>query len=255
MSAASEFGKLAQALSFFSRMTLPDWMWTHAAPWRLNECGVWFPLAGAVIGLAPALVWFFGALAMPDMVAAALALALGVWLTGFLHEDGLADTADALVGTQLRDRAMEIMRDSRIGTYGAAVLVFSILLRWSALVALGPLGGAIALVIAHATGRSAITLALGMATYARREGAGSLVAEGMSREDMYLALAITLALALILGWMGGLSAAIIATGLAFLLMLWIRNRIGGYTGDTLGAMEQVAEITVMVVLAAFWGAP
>ncbi len=250
----AELGRLAQAIGFFTRIILPDRIWRQAAPWRLDECARWFPVAGMLIGLVPALVFAIAAQWLAPLVAAGLAIASGVALTGALHEDGLADTADGLGGGHPRERALEIMRDSTIGTYGAAALIFSIGLRWVALATLAPATGAAALVIAHAAGRGSISIALNRSTYARTKGTGELVSRGVPNAELWRTLAIAAALALLLGWGAGLIAAIIGGSAALLLHMRVERRIGGYTGDTLGAMEQVCEIAVLLALSAMWSA-
>lgn len=250
-----ELGKLAQAIGFFTRITLPEPIWRHAAPWRLDQCAIWFPVAGLLIGLVPALVWAITSHLLPPFVAAGLALASGMALTGALHEDGLADTADGLGGGRTRERALEIMRDSSIGTYGAAALIFSIGLRWAALATLPTPAGAAALVIANSAARGSIAIALNRSVYARRTGTGELVSRGVPDAQLWGTLAVIAVLALLPGGWAGLLA--VAFGLAAVIFLHMRvdRRIGGYTGDTLGAMEQVCEMTIILILCALWRMP
>jgi adenosylcobinamide-GDP ribazoletransferase len=248
----AELGKLAHALGFFTRLTLPDPVWRHAAPWRLDQCARWFPACGLLIGIVPALVWLVATQWLPPVLAAGLAVAAAIVLTGALHEDGLGDTADGLFGAHSRERALEIMRDSAIGTYGAAALIFSIGLRWAALASLAPSAGAAALVIAHIAARGSIAVALNLSPYARKNGTGALVSHGISGAELARTLAIAGLLALLFGSWAGLLAAIAGVAAAALLHMRISKRLGGYTGDTLGAMEQVCEIVILVVLAANW---
>ncbi|HSO46544.1 MAG TPA: adenosylcobinamide-GDP ribazoletransferase, partial [Rhizobiaceae bacterium] len=125
-------------------------------------------------------------------------------------------------------------------------------LRWTALATLAPAAGAAALVIAHATGRGSIAIALNRSTYARSKGTGELVSRGVPDAELWRTLAIAAALALLFGWAAGLVAAIIGGSAALLLHMRVERRIGGYTGDTLGAMEQVCEIAVLLALSAMW---
>lgn len=250
----AELGKLAQAIGFFTRITLPDPLWRHAAPWRLDQCARWFPVAGLLIAIAPALVWAVASQWLPPMVAAGLAIMAAIALTGALHEDGLADTADGLGGGHPRERALEIMRDSTIGTYGAAALIFSIGLRWTALASFSLASGAAALVIAHAVARGSIAIALNRSGYARTKGAGELVSHGVPDAELWRTFAIIALLALLLGGWAGLVAAAVGVAAAALVHMRAHKRLGGYTGDTLGAMEQVCEIAVLLVLAAMWSA-
>jgi adenosylcobinamide-GDP ribazoletransferase len=250
----AELGKLAHALGFFTRLTLPDPIWRHAAPWRLDQCARWFPACGLLIGIVPALCWLIASHWLPPAIAAGLAIASAIALTGALHEDGLSDTADGLFGAHSRERALEIMRDSAIGTYGAAALIFSIGLRWAALASLAPWAGAAALIIAHVVARGSIAAALNLSPYARKNGTGALVSHGISRTELARTLAVAVLLAMLFGGWAGLFAALAGIAAAALLHWRIAGRLGGYTGDTLGAMEQVCEIAILVVLAAGWSA-
>lgn len=243
-------GKFCFALRFFSRLPVPE---SAAEPQDLAEAAIAFPLAGLAIGFATGVVWWLANAFLPPAAAAGLALAAGMLLTGALHEDGLADCADALLGGATRERALEIMRDSRIGTYGAAALVFSIGLRWVALAGLSVAAGFAALLIAHMAARGAIILALGHADYARRKGAGTLVAAGADKQTVNLTVAVSLLIALLFGGWGGLLAGIVGFAAAFAILSWLKRRIGGYTGDGLGAMEQAAEIGILLTLAGVAG--
>lgn len=253
MEPMQEFGKLAHAVGFFSRIRIPKRIWVHAEPWQLNDCAAWFSVAGLVIAIAPAGIWLFCSSYIPSGVAAGLSIAAGMWLTGCLHEDGLADTADGLGSPRPKVRALEIMRDSRTGVYGAAALILSVLLRWSALMSMAPIAGALALLISHSTGRAAIALALANSSYARPEGAGSLVSQGITQGRLGRALAVALLVGAVLGGWAGFLAAVIGIAVGVLVMQQVDKRIDGYTGDTLGAMEQFAEVTAIVLLAASWG--
>jgi adenosylcobinamide-GDP ribazoletransferase len=253
MDPRQEFGKLVHAVGFFSRIRIPQKIWVHAEPWRLDDCAAWFPVAGLVIAIVPAGIWLLGSTFLPAGVAAGLSLGAGIWLTGCLHEDGLADTADGLGSPRAKEKALEIMRDSRTGVYGAAALILSVLLRWSALVAMAPIAGALALLISHSTGRAAIALALANSSYARTEGAGSLVSQGITQGRLGRAIGGALLIGGVLGGWAGLFAAVVGLVVAVYVMQRVDKRLGGYTGDTLGAMEQFAEIATIIVLAAYWG--
>jgi adenosylcobinamide-GDP ribazoletransferase len=253
MEPLKEFGKLVHAIGFFSRIRIPQSVWVHAEPWRLDDCAAWFPVAGLVIAVVPAGIWLLGSTFLPAGVAAGLSLACGMWLTGCLHEDGLADTADGLGSPRPKEKALEIMRDSRTGVYGAAALIVSVLLRWSAVMAMAPTAGALALLISHSTGRAAIALALANSRYARTEGAGSLVSQGITQGRLGRAIGCALLIGGVLGGWAGLFAAVVGLVVAVYVMQRVDKRLGGYTGDTLGAMEQFAEITAIIVVAAYWG--
>ncbi|MEM0944986.1 MAG: adenosylcobinamide-GDP ribazoletransferase, partial [Pseudomonadota bacterium] len=114
---------LATAVQFLTRLPVPAPGWEED---RLARAMRWFGAVGLLVGALTGALWWAASVALPAPVAAGLAIAGGIWLTGALHEDGAADTADALGGHASRERALEIMRDSRIGTYGAAALILSV---------------------------------------------------------------------------------------------------------------------------------
>ena len=205
---------------------------------------VWaYPLVGLLVGLPMAAILAVClAIGLPQPLAALLALATGALLTGGLHEDGLADTADGLGGGRSVERKLAIMRDSRIGSYGALALVFSVLLRATAL-ALSP-HPVRALVIAAILARGAMLLPVLLLRPARTDGLAAMLATaGHAR----------LAAALALGAMAGAFAPAALTGgviAGLAVTALVRRHIGGYTGDTLGAAEQVAECAILSALAA-----
>ncbi|MDJ0612253.1 MAG: adenosylcobinamide-GDP ribazoletransferase [Rhizobiaceae bacterium] len=244
---------LLLALTFFTRLPLPIKLGEkidHDA--SLTEATAFFPIIGLVIGVLTGLVWYVAALALPNIVAAGLAIAAGVLITGALHEDGLADCADGLGGSADREKSLEIMRDSRIGTYGGIALIITVGLRWGSLAALTPIGGASALIIAHTVSRSAMILAMKWSQYARPEGLGKLASGEISNTDVYISFLISLVLVGVFGGVSGLIAALLALGLSWLFLLYLEKRLGGYTGDGLGAMQQIAEITILITLAGAW---
>ncbi|WP_029007930.1 adenosylcobinamide-GDP ribazoletransferase [Azospirillum halopraeferens] len=221
------------------------------APDGLARAMGWFPLVGAAAGAAGGGVYALAALAnLPPPVAALLAVAAMVWLTGALHEDGLADVADGFGGGRDRERKLEIMRDSRVGTYGAAALVLTLGLRVAALAALaGPGAVTAALAAAGACSRAAVPVVARTLAPARRDGLAATQANPTAgRVVLALALAAGVTLATAgaaapAAWAGAALAAAAVAGLAL-------RQIGGYTGDVLGAVQQAAEIAVLLVLVA-----
>ena len=240
---------LLAALRFFTRLPLPG---GAGGERPLSASAIGFPLAGLVVGALTSLVWAAAAALLPALPAAGLAIAAGLVLTGALHEDGLSDCADGLGGGHTRERALEIMRDSRIGAFGAAALIVTIALRWTALGELSLYDGIWALLIAHSVSRASILPALAFSSYARREGLGSTVSEGISGSQLAIALAISLLLAILFGGIAGVIAAVLGFATALLALKYLEARLGGYTGDGLGAMQQVAEIAIMLALCAQW---
>ena len=211
------------------------------------------PVAGLLVGLAGALVYKIASrLGLPPDLAAPLALATTALITGALHEDGLADTADGLGGGRTRERKLEIMRDSRIGTYGVCALILSFGLRWSALATIAnPWSVMLALCAAHAAARAGVPAFMSLVPPARPDGLSASAGSPPGR-SVAVAFALgTLVLALALG-PGKALVGLVLLSLAGLMLARLAIRqIGGQTGDILGAFEQTGEILILLVAAAF----
>ena len=246
-------GQFFLCFMFFSRLPLPGFLERLVTEdHQLGKSVAYFPIAGFFIALLPASTWFLTSLFFPPLLAAAIAIFAGIATTGALHEDGFADSIEGLCATSDKARALEIMRDSRIGAYGGLALFATTALRWAALASLGPITGALALLISHSGARAAMTPAFSLAVYAREQGLASQVANNISSNAVFLAIAIAALIAFALGQFMALTALIIGIFMAYLALFWLKHRLGGYTGDGLGLMEQVAEITIMLILVAAW---
>lgn len=210
------------------------------------------PIVGAAVGLIGALVYGLAhVLHVPAWPAAALALAATVAVTGALHEDGLADMADGFGGGSTRERKLEIMRDSRIGTYGVCALLLSFMLRAGALASLAEPGLVmVALIAAHAAARASLPAFMRALPTARTDGMSAEAGRPPPRPALAALLLGAVALAGGLGLGAGLLALLLlAAGFGF--MAWLCTRqIQGQTGDVLGALEQIGEIVVLLVAAA-----
>ena len=203
----------------------------------------WFPAVGAVIGLLLGLVWVaMGELVSP-LTAATITVAAGVVMTGAFHEDGLADTADSL-GGYTPERRLAIMKDSRVGTFGALALVFSVLIRVVALASLEPVEGLVALVMAHAVGRSVATLVMVTTPAATATGLGQSYLAYLPRSAV-LAMGAIIAGCSVVGGPAGVVGYLLALTGAGLLVVLARRAYGGTTGDVLGAVEQVGEMAAL----------
>lgn len=246
------------ALQFLTRLPVPGWVGYEPA-W-LNQCARHFPLVGALVGALGAAVLLAAAAVWPAPVAALLAVAATLVLTGAFHEDGLADTFDGLGGAVPRERALAIMKDSRIGTYGAAALVLSLGLRvalLSVLCAQQPLFAAAVMVLAHGWGRAAAVLLMAALPYAgdaeHAKAKPLATAVGPREWGTALGWALLLGAAAVAWGLPGWRVAAAALAVASVLLWmrrWLRRRLGGYTGDTLGAAEQLAELAVLLAMAA-----
>ena len=225
-----------------------EWRWASA----------WLPVVGAGIGASAAMVWL-AAQPLGPMVAATATVGWTMALTGALHEDGLADTADALGGASTRERLFEILKDSRIGTFGGAALIMSVLLRVTLLARLGSLAPA-ALVVAHALARAGPAVLLAWLDYVTPDGtARSRAFSGATWGQGTVALLSALAVALgvvaltALPIRAAASAAVAVAVTTIACAVVFRHRAGGVTGDFLGAAEQVAECASLSAVAAVSG--
>ncbi|MBZ9683994.1 MULTISPECIES: adenosylcobinamide-GDP ribazoletransferase [unclassified Mesorhizobium] len=236
---------IALCLVFFTRLPLPVFDFRG----RNLAAAIWAaPIAGLVVGLIGAIVFAtaerFGLAIGP---AAALALVATVATTGCLHEDGLSDVADGFGGGKSRGRKLEIMRDSRIGAYGAMALALALLIRWSALSqVVEPTQALFALVAAHAASRGVLGAFMHLLPPARSDGLSA--GAGAVSLETAIAGAVLGAIPLLLLGLGGAIAALILLGLFFAAFHALcLNQIEGQTGDTVGALQQLSEIAVLLV--------
>ena len=236
---------LLSAFALLTRFPVPDHEWQGP-----QSAWAW-PIVGVCVGLVAVLVGAAASgLNLPALLVAGLIVATQIVLTGALHEDGLADTADALWGGRDRARRLEIMKDSSIGAYGAVALILSVGLRWAAIVALLDTGGLAASVIATAAlSRAAMILPMAALPPARPNGLAASV--GRPRFIQALpALGIAMFICLVamqfvaVALLGMVAIAVIA------IIALFRRKIGGYTGDLLGATQQITETAGLVTATA-----
>ena len=211
----------------------------------------WFPVAGLLIG---AVVGGVAALLEPwasPSVAAVVAVSIGLLVTGCFHEDGLADVADAFVGGWTRDDRLRILKDPRHGTYGVAALVASVLVRVLALgtlVSYGPRVAFAGAVVAQGLARSGAVGTMIVGRPATGDGLGAdyvaRLARGRSALGIIVALIASVAL---VGWWAAVAIGMVVLS-AWAVSAWATRRIGGFSGDVLGAIEQVGEMTVLIAL-------
>ncbi|WP_043538597.1 adenosylcobinamide-GDP ribazoletransferase [Salinarimonas rosea] len=257
---AGALADVARALRFYSRLPVPALPWEadpHALP-DFARMARMLPVAGLILGLLGALVLVGASLAgLPPLVGAGLAIGALAAMTGALHEDGLADVADAFAGATTRARRLEIMKDSRVGAFGATALALALILRVAALAALvegaGALAAAAAFCALSALSRTATLVPLALADPARADGASASVGRLPRRtlaQAGAIATALALALALAAGLpLAGMLGACLATALAgWAITRWSVAKIGGQTGDVAGAAQQVAEIAAALTL-------
>ena len=221
---------------------------------RLAAAPRYHPLVGALIGALSGVVFWLAHLVFPASLSVVLAVAASLLATGALHEDGFADTCDGLGGGATRERALEIMRDSRLGTFGAAGLGLMLAAKVLALAAAPAEAVPWLLIAAHAASRASAVLALATGTYARDAGMADPVAGAVGRGSLALALATGAAAtcllfaaaapAAVLAGLGGLAAGHVAMRVLY------ERKLGGYTGDCLGAVQQTSELGMYLGVAA-----
>jgi len=227
----------------------------HVGTDRTTQRGakaVWaFPLAGLAVALIASACAVLGAfLGLPAAGIAGLILTVQAIVTGAMHEDGLADCADGFWGGWDRARRLEIMKDSQIGTYGVLALGLSLLLRWSALVVLIETGGVVPALIASAMlSRAAMTGPMIALPFARRNGLSRSVGKP-PLQAVWIALAIAVGTTLVLTGMDVILLCLLAAMVTMACTALARVKIGGQTGDVLGATQQTVEITLLLALAA-----
>lgn len=258
MSLSSPWHDLIAGLRFYSRLPLPPLAGedgAHAPP-DLDRLAPMVPLVGAVLGGLAGLVLVPASWLWPPVIAAILCVAAAVVMTGAFHEDGLADTADSFGGYTI-DKRLEIMRDSRIGTFGAAALGLALLLRVTVIAGLVDQAGAwatlLALMASGALSRTAALLLFVRLAPARPDGAGQAAGQPGSRAILraeVLAAALATLVLPAAGLPAVFVAAIVAALIGLLAVRLARAHLGGHTGDVAGATQQVAEIAILLSLLA-----
>ncbi len=207
---------------------------------------VWFPVVGGLIGLAIGISYGLAHSVLSPLIAATLAIGVGMTMTGAFHEDGLADTADAYGGGWNRDDVLRILKDPRQGTFGVLALVISSALKIGAIATFDPWAALTVLPAAHALSRSGAVALLAFVTPATGEGLGASYARAVTRAQVGLTLVIGVGLSLPLMGIWLIPPAVVAVVLLVLLARWSIDKAGGLTGDVLGAAQQIFEIAILL---------
>lgn len=232
------------AFGLLTRIPVP-----FMAPPRSSAAWAW-PVVGAVIaGIGAMVAGLASACGLPPIPAAGLALATMAVLTGALHEDGLADSADGLFGGHTRDRRLEIMKDSSIGSFGALALVLVTLIRCSAMGAVIASGNWGMIVVAGALSRAPMAAIMAILPNARGSGLSQTVGRP-SGQAVALAAAVSLSIAVVIAGFAGLQMAVVVAAAGLAVAAIAKQRIGGQTGDILGAAQQLTEMAALCVAAA-----
>jgi adenosylcobinamide-GDP ribazoletransferase len=240
------------AIRFFTRLPVPGWV-GHSAE-ALNHSARYFPAVGLLVGGIGALVYLAAALLWPQPVAVLLSMAATIYATGAFHEDGLSDTVDGLGGGWEKLRILEIMKDSRVGSYGVVAMVLALLGKFTLLSAIDSALVPFVLLAGHSLSRYCSTLLLATMDYVREDllSKAKPLATRLAPGALLVATFFALTpLALL-----PLPNALAGVALAALATLWFarlfKRWLGGYTGDCLGATQQLSEIAFYLGLLAHW---
>ena len=228
------------ALRFFTRLPVPAWVGHSQA--QLDHAARYFPLVGIIVGFIGALATYLAAWVLPLSLAVTLGMAATILATGAFHEDGFADACDGFGGGWEKAQILSIMKDSRIGSYGAIGILLMLLAKWNALMEFDELYILPALIAAHAVSRFASVSLICTLDYVRDEGKAKPLANRMAWHELLLAGVFALLPCALLPLQDvgvALLAVVIVTWLA---ARYFFKHIGGYTGDCLGAVQQVAEL-------------
>lgn len=234
------------ALQFFTRIQIPRWVGFEER-W-LQHASRYFPAVGIVVALVTALVYIIASLLWTQSIAVLLSTIAGIYLTGAFHEDGFADTCDGFGGGLTSERVLEIMKDSRIGAYGAIGIGLMLALKWMVLSSLPSPAVVAALLIAHPVSRLAAISLVWRMDYAKANGKAKPMGQEMSSGEFCIATVTTLLPIAILCLTGLMPLLAVIAGILFaaLASFWLarlfQRRIAGYTGDCLGAVQQTAEV-------------
>jgi adenosylcobinamide-GDP ribazoletransferase len=209
----------------------------------------YFPAVGALLGLLAGVVFVLGAAVTTPLVAAVAATAVLAVLTGALHLDGLADAADGLFGGGDLSRRLDVMRDSRVGSFGLVAVVLVLVGDVAALAAITPVRALIALVIAGAVSRWALLVMIAAVPYVRQAGLGVAAGGAHRRFDLVLGSAITV-IPCLLDWRRALASLLVVLVIVVVVGGIARWRIGGATGDVYGATTELSQLGALVVFAA-----
>lgn len=206
----------------------------------------WFPMAGLLVGVFGAMVYWLGQQVLPPEIALIMVLLTQFILTGGLHLDGLADTFDGCMSGRDLQRKLEIMKDSRLGTHGAVILLFVMILKFTSLLLMPNTTRTLVIILAPVIGRFSLVLGAWRSTYAREKGLGNLFIGVIDTKDMVTALMILL-LCLRIYPTSYISLVVVIPGI-YLSKKIIASILGGMTGDTLGAINEISESLFMIAI-------
>ena len=234
---------LRAAIVFLTR--IPVGVGRNGPP-QLSRTVPWFPIVGAAIGALVGLVYLALAQVLPATLSAAVAVSFGVAVTGAFHIDGLADCADAFAGGTTVERRLEILKDSRLGTYGTSALALVLLIEMAALAALDPTTGFKSLVTAYAIGRGASVCVMVFSRKTVKQGLGADYISELSSVRCVIGVLSVVAAVILINGTQGLFLLVFALPATVLMWAWSHRSIGGVVGDSLGAITQLSQTSVLI---------
>ena len=242
------------ALSFFTRLPVPQSM--HYSEVLLNKANRYFSLVGLVTGLILALIYLVFSSFLPVNIAVLLTMGVSLLLTGAFHEDGLADMADGIGGAFAREKRLSIMKDSRIGTYGAAALVMALLLKFTLLVELAKQDSnhlLLALILAASLSRAVAGSLISSMPYVTDDDQSKSKPLAQAQSSTELSILLLIGIAPLIFYASEVVFALLLVLLIFrwLFKQWLMEKIGGFTGDCLGAAQQISELLIYLTLVSF----
>ncbi len=240
------------ALRFFTRVPVPAWV-GHSTE-LLNHAARYFPAVGWLVGGVGAAVFWGLGYVLPASLALLLSMAATVWMTGAFHEDGFADSCDGFGGGWDKSRVLSIMKDSRIGSYGTLGMVLMLATKFAALFEMEDGAVVLALLVAHPLSRLAATILIRALDYVRDDDSSKSkpLAHKLSNVGLIWAGLLGLSPLLLLDGMEALAVLVLVAFVTWRAAAYFLWRIGGYTGDCLGAVQQVTEVAVYLGLHVAW---
>lgn len=256
-----EWTLLLVAIQFLTRLPVPPFK--HYEPQWLHQSSRHFPAVGLLVGILCAAVFWMASIVFTPLVASVISTAFGIRLTGAFHEDGLADTCDGIGGGLTRERALAIMKDSRLGTYGVLGVVSALLMKVTLLAAMPVSVALVALIIAHSASRLLCISLIALLPYGgeiEHAKAKPMAQQLTPRQGLIASAWVGVALMLVilsfpnaviqLSIWHVLLAVVLALIATDYMRRLLSRRLGGYTGDGLGATQQLSEVAIYLGLAA-----
>ena len=249
---AQEWRSFVLALGFFTRIPVPGF--ADFQERDLNYAAKYFPLVGTIVGAIAALIFVLTNRMFTQDIAIILSMVASIYMTGAFHEDGLTDAIDGLGGGWGKEQVLAIMQDSRIGSYGAVAIILVLLLKFTALTHVAISSVPAVLIAGHSLSRLCAVLVMATQSYVKSSGKAKPLATQLTMLDILLAVIFGLLPLWLLNSTNYGSASYVALIFVVVVWLWfsyvIKKRIGGYTGDCLGATQQLTEVAFYLGLIA-----